>query len=75
MTRRVFWFVTGALAALVGASATKRKVRSVAADLAPAQLARRAAGRVRGAFAEGRQAMHDKERELQHARDRPGAPR
>ena len=71
MMKRVTWFVGGVAAGAVGVSAAKKKVKSVANELAPIQVAKRATGRVRGvgtrvseALREGRVAMKAKEHEL-----------
>ncbi|MEX1105411.1 MAG: hypothetical protein WEB78_04375 [Ilumatobacteraceae bacterium] len=71
MMKRVTWFIGGAAAGVVAASAAKRKVKSVAHELAPVQIAKRATGSVRTrgqligeAVREGRQAMKAKEMEL-----------
>jgi hypothetical protein len=71
MMKRLTWFVGGVAAGAVGAGAAKRKVKSVANDLAPVQVARRATGSVRDrgqrvveAVREGRRAMVAKEREM-----------
>ena len=71
MMKRLTWFVSGVAAGAVGAGAAKRKVKSVANELAPVQVARRATGSVRDrghrvaeAVREGRRAMVAKEREL-----------
>lgn len=71
MMKRVTWFVGGVAAGAVGASAAKRKVKSVANELAPVKVAKRATGSVRErghrvaeAAREGRRAMVAKEREL-----------
>ena len=71
MMKRITWFVGGVAAGAVGAGAAKRKVKSVANELAPVQVAKRATGSVRDrgqriaeAAREGRRAMVAKEREL-----------
>ena len=71
MMKRVTWFVGGVAAGAVAAGAAKKKVKSVANDLAPVQIAKRATGQVRtrgqmigDAVREGRQAMRAKEMEL-----------
>ena len=76
MMKRLTWFVGGVAAGAAGASYAKRKVRLVAAQLAPVQVARGAAGRVRArgrvvadAVREGRGAMRDREDELRARRD------
>lgn len=71
MMKRLVWFVGGAAAGAAGVGAAKRKVRTVANELAPTQVARRAGesakrrGRRLGdALREGREAMSAREREL-----------
>ncbi len=71
MIKRLTWFVGGLAAGAVGAGAAKRKVKSVASELAPVQVAKRTTDRVRRrghdvaeAMREGRQAMRAKEVEL-----------
>lgn len=71
MIKRVTWFVGGVAVGAATAGAAKRKVKSVANELAPVQVARRATvsvksrgQRVTDAMREGRQAMVAKEREL-----------
>jgi hypothetical protein len=69
--RRFTWFLGGIAAGAAGAEYTRRKVRSKAAELAPAQVVRRAAGGVRSlgdrvgeALREGRVAKRSREAEL-----------
>lgn len=71
MMKRLVWFVTGAAAGVAGAGVAKRKVRTVASELAPAQVARRASDsarrrgrRIGDALREGREAMSARESEL-----------
>lgn len=71
MIKRVTWFVSGAVAGVVGTGYAKRKVRSTASQLAPVNVARGAVGRVKSrvhdvgdAVREGREAMRTKEKEL-----------
>ena len=64
MIKRLTWFVGGAVAGIAGASVAKRKAKEVAAEYAPAQMARKAGDRVREAVAEGKRAMKAKEAEL-----------
>lgn len=71
MIKRLVWFVGGLVAGAAGMNAAKRKVKTVAGDLAPVQVARRTTDRVRAtgrsvgdALREGRVAMRTKEREL-----------
>lgn len=75
--KRLTWFVTGLAAGATGASYATRKVKRKAAELAPVNAVRIAAGRARGAgrrlveaAQEGRSAMRDKEDELRARRDR-----
>lgn len=74
--RRVTWFVTGVAAGATGASYATRKVKQTAAQLAPVNVAKGAAGRAReagrhvvDAVREGRAAMHAREDELKARRD------
>jgi hypothetical protein len=71
MMKRVTWFVGGVAAGAVGVGAAKRKAKSVANELAPVQIAKRATGsvserghRVADALREGKRAMRIKEMEL-----------
>lgn len=64
MIKRLSWFVGGAVAGIAGASVAKRKAKEVAAEYAPAQMAKKAGDRVRDAVAEGKRAMKAKEAEL-----------
>lgn len=64
MIRRLVWFVSGAVAGVLGAGYAKRKAREAAEELAPAAVARRAAGRLREAVDEGRRAARSREAEL-----------
>lgn len=71
MIKRVTWFVGGMAAGAVGAGVAKRKVKEVAHELSPVQVAKRATGsmrerrqRVADAMREGRAAMRAREREL-----------
>lgn len=74
--KRVTWFVTGVAAGAAGTGYAKRKVRATAQQLAPVNVAKSAASRVKGsgkhlvdAVREGRSAMRDKEDELKARRD------
>ena len=76
MIPRTAWFVGGVAAGAVGAGYAKRKIGATARKLAPANVARGAAGsvhgagkRVAGAVREGRQAAQVRERELRAQRD------
>ena len=71
MLKRVSWFVSGAIAGIAGAGFAKRKVKQTAAQLAPTNIAKTAAARVRekghdvaDAVRDGRDAMRAKESEL-----------
>ena len=64
MMKRLVWFVGGAAAGITGAGLAKRKVKSVAVEYAPANVAKKAGDRVREAYHEGRRAMKAKEAEL-----------
>ncbi len=74
--KRLSWFVSGAVAGIAGVGLAKRKVKETASHLAPGNLARSAASRIRErghdvteALRDGRRAMHDKEAELIARRD------
>jgi len=71
MLKRVSWFVSGAIAGIAGAGLAKRKVKQTAAQLAPTNIAKTAAAKVRekghdvaDAVRDGREAMRAKESEL-----------
>lgn len=71
MIKRITWFVGGVAAGALGVNAAKKKVKSVANELAPVQVVKRAGGSVRqqgrrvtDAVREGKAAMHTKELEL-----------
>lgn len=71
MIKRVTWFLGGVATGAVGVGAAKRKLRSAAAEITPAQVARKATGSARRrvsdvseAVREGRRAMRAKELEL-----------
>ncbi|MFM2072035.1 MAG: hypothetical protein RLZZ623_2298 [Actinomycetota bacterium] len=71
MMKRMTWFIGGVAAGAVGVGAAKRKVRSVAHELAPVQVAKRARGSLRvrrlhvvDAIRDGKSAMKAKELEL-----------
>ena len=64
MMKRLAWFVGGAVAGIAGTSVARKKVREVATELAPANVAKKATSRMREAMAEGRRAMKAKEAEL-----------
>jgi hypothetical protein len=74
--KRMTWFVTGVAAGAAGTGYAKRKVRQTAAHLAPVNVAKSAASKVRDqgrhvvdAVREGRAAMHAREDELKARRD------
>ena len=74
--KRVTWFVTGVAAGATGTAYAAKKVKRTAAQLAPANVARGAADRVKqtgrhvvDAVREGRAAMHTREDELKARRD------
>ena len=72
--RRIFWLAVGLGAGAVGAIVTMRFARRQASKVAPANLAREARGGlidlaklVAESIGEGREAMREKERELQES--------
>lgn len=74
--KRVTWFVTGAAAGVTGTAYAAKKVKRTAAQLAPANVAKGAADRVKqtsrhvvDALREGRAAMQTREDELKARRD------
>jgi hypothetical protein len=74
--KRVTWFVTGVAAGAAGANYATKKVKRTASQLAPVNVAKGAAGRVKQggrhvveAVREGRSAMHAREDELKARRD------
>ena len=69
MMKRFTWFLGGAAAGIAGASVAKRKVKAAAAELTPANVLKKATGRVREAVREGKRAMRTKEAELRARRD------
>lgn len=75
--KRITWFVTGLAAGATGANYATKKIKRTAAQLAPANVAKGAAGRARqggqrvvSAVKEGRHAMRAREDELKARRDR-----
>jgi hypothetical protein len=79
--KRVTWFVTGVAAGAAGTGYAKRKVKQTAQQLAPANVAKSAASKVRGsgkhlvdAVREGRVAMRAREDELKARRDSRAEP-
>ena len=76
MMKRATWFIGGVATGAIGVTAAKRKIRTKAAELSPAQVARRAGGGARrrmqdvsAALREGRRAMRAKELELRARMD------
>jgi hypothetical protein len=76
MMRRLTWFAAGAAAGAAGSHYAARKVKRAAQQLAPTNLARATARRIRirgvvvaDAVREGREAMRAKEAELRARRD------
>jgi hypothetical protein len=76
MMRRITWFAAGAAAGAAGTQYVSYKVRQKARQLAPSNLARATAQRLRvrggavvDAVREGREAMRVKEAELRARRD------
>lgn len=76
MMKRLTWFVGGVAAGAAGAGYATRKVKEAASQLAPANVAKGAAGKARDggrrvveAVREGREAMRAKEGELRARRD------
>ena len=76
MITRATWFVAGAAAGAVGATYTRRKVKAMAEQMAPVNVAKSVAGRARSrgqvlveAVKEGRLAMRAKEDQLRAGRD------
>ncbi len=64
MMKRLTWFMGGAAAGVVGANMAKKRVKAAAAELSPANLAHKAAERVRELAEEGKQAIKAKQIEL-----------
>ncbi len=76
MMKRLTWFAGGVAAGAVGANYAKKKVVQTASNIAPANVARNAAVRVRmkgrdvaDAIREGRQVMRHHEDELRARRE------
>ena len=69
MMKRLTWFVGGAAAGIAGASMAKRKVKAVASEFSPSNLAQKTTKRVREAVHEGTRAMKSKEAELRARMD------
>ncbi len=76
MMKRVTWFAGGVVAGIASAGYAKKKVKETASQMAPAHLAKSAAGAVRGktrdvadAVREGRQVMRHTEDELRARRE------
>lgn len=64
MMKRLTWFLGGAAAGVLGASVARKKVKAAAAELSPANLAHKAADRVREAAHDAQQTMKAKQIEL-----------
>lgn len=64
MMKRLTWFMGGAAAGVVGASVAKKKVKAKAAELSPANLAHKAADRVRDVAHDVKQVIKEKQIEL-----------
>jgi len=64
MMKRLTWFMGGAAAGVVGASVAKKKVKAAAAELSPANLAHKAAERVREKAADAKLVLKTKQIEL-----------
>ncbi len=69
MFKRARWTTMGYLAGLGTSYAVAKKVKQEARRLAPPEVARRSADRVRDAVSEGRSAMKSKESELRSLYD------
>lgn len=74
--KRTIWFATGVATGVAGVGYTKRKVATAAQQMAPVQVAKRAADgvrrqgrRVSGAVRAGRDTARIRERELRAERD------
>lgn len=74
--KRITWFVTGVAAGATSAGYATKKIKRTAAQLAPVNVAKGAAGRAKqggqrvvAAVKEGRQAMRVREDELKARRD------
>ena len=64
MMKRLTWFTLGAAAGVAGASVARKKLKAAAAELAPSNLAHKAADRMRAVALEGQQAIKAKAIEL-----------
>ena len=76
MMKRVTWFAGGVAAGVAGAGYAKKKVREAASQVAPAQVAKNAAAKVKAkrrdivdAVREGRAVMSQHEDELKARRE------
>ncbi|MEI6495253.1 MAG: hypothetical protein WCO88_01190 [Actinomycetota bacterium] len=76
MVKRLVWFVGGIAAGVLGMGAAKKKVKTVANELAPVQVVKRTGRSLRSgvdhigdAVREGKRAMSAKETELRARRD------
>ena len=72
MLKRVRWLVTGAAIGAGGSVWAKRKAKSAVERYAPPGVLDAASRRLRGALAEGRTAMREREAELNGGR--PASP-
>jgi len=81
MFKRTFWFGVGSVVGLGSSVYVQRRVKQVAAKVPDrvqrqvTRTAKRVGGDLRGAVTEGRQAMADREEELQAQVDRRTARR
>ena len=64
MMKRLTWFMSGAVAGVVGASVAKKKVKAAAAELSPANLAHKAADRAREVAQDAKHTIKAKQLEL-----------
>lgn len=72
--KRVTWFLGGALVGAIGADAAKKKVKTTAASLSPAAVAKKTGARLRGAAVEGGRALRARELEFRARRDGRATP-
>ena len=64
MMKRLTWFMGGAAAGVAGATVARKKVKAAAAELAPSNLAHKAAERVRDIAEDAKQTIKAKQIEL-----------
>ena len=74
MPKRTKWLATGVAIGAGGSLWAQRKAKSAAARYGPLGLLGAAAGRLRGALAEGRSAMREREAELKQGSPANGRP-